>query len=139
MRAVAIIALFALSGCSGPASDDARNEIIAHTRLPTGPFKLACAAGTGETPAFARKNFQISIDPAKGTYALPGWDDMPIARIEPSSVVLRDETIPLGRDNNPETWHVSYDQRSRTFSYEERASSIVPINYQFTSTCEVQS
>ena len=134
----ATIALIALSGCGdGNAANSPRGEANVRTALPAEPFELACDAGEGATPNFARQAFRIRIDPTRGTFAMPGWDKLPIAHLERSKIVLRDETIAPGRGGNQVSSHVSYDLPWKTLSYDYSSSGIVHVNYHFRSTCEV--
>ena len=137
-QAAAFIFFAALSGCGAEDASETSKAGAGAASLPLEPFQLKCGSGTGNPPAFATHDFIVRINPKNRTYAFPGWSgEMPIKKIDPNAIVLRDEAIKLGRDNNPENWRIDYDLRSRILTYRESASGIVPIEYHFTSECGI--
>lgn len=121
--------LASLCACSAESAPKHTEESL--SAFPTAVFDLACRAVANASDPNLNRPFKIEVDPARGTYEMPGAEAKNFARISPETLVLVDE-------RGPQTRTLTFElQRGELVS--RTYGTIVPINELYRTKCEVKA
>jgi hypothetical protein len=131
----AISVLCCLCSCSAEPTKATAEEL--DKQLPD-RFVLACAAPAQPAAPALKDGFKAAIDLTSKRYRLsfePAAGS--IKSINDQRIVLADEHLERGVDNNPSHRVIRFDGRTGVFSYDEAYAAFVPFQLAFTTDCKI--